>query len=150
LSEQSSLSGLVGTTGTIAEEDCFGGLLPVPSSINVASLGNGGLACLGGGVSAGASIALSPGIGVNANIGIPLNGPFTNSVDVLKEINLTAVGALLTTATASVSGIEQSFTTQGAATPEPGTLLLGGFGLIGFALVLRRRRHAAIKARLHY
>lgn len=141
LSEQSALSGLIGTSGTIAEEDCFGGALPLPGDVNIASLGSGGLACLGGGVSVGASIGLTPGVNANATVGIPINGPFTNSVDVLKEINLTAVGALLTDATASVADISQGFTTVGAPTPEPGTfyMLLGGCGLIGISLAQRKR-----------
>ncbi len=139
LSEQSSLSGLIGTSGIIAEEDCFGGALPTPSNVNIASLGSGGLACLGGGVSVGASVGLAPGVNASASVGIPINGPFTNSVDVLKEINLAAIGALLTPATASVSDISQGFTTD---TPEPGSfyMLLAGCGLFAIAFARRRRR----------
>lgn len=134
LAEQSSLTGI--STGTVAEEDCFGGLLPVPGSINVASLGNGGLACLNGGLSVGATVGLSPGVNANANVNIPINGPFTNSVDVLKEISLTAIGS------ASVSSITQSFatTTNVTGAPEPGSMFLGGCGLLGVALALRRRQ----------
>jgi hypothetical protein len=145
LSEQSSLSSpvpIAGATGIVAEEDCYGGLLPAPNAL--LSLGSGGLACLGGGLSVGSSIALTPGGNTNTTVGIglPLGAPFTNSVDVLKELNLTAVGALVTDGTASVSSIGQAFTT-GAATPEPGSFFLGGCGLIGVALALRRRAAGA-------
>jgi hypothetical protein len=150
LSEQSSLSSpvpLVGATGLVAEEDCFGGALPLPGSVNIASLGSGGLACLNGGVSVGASIALGQGgVGANASIGIPINGPFTNSVDVLKELNLTAVGLVITPGTASVSSIGQTFTTNtGSAAPEPGSFLLGGCGLLGVALILRYRTKSKLQ-----
>ena len=141
LGETTSLSGPVGTTGTIAEQDCFGGLLPV----NLLSLGNGGLACGTSGLSIGASVALSQGIGVNANVPIQFSGAPTSSVDILKEINLTASGLVLQTATASVSSITQGFTTVGpsANAPEPGSMLLGGIGLLGVALGLRRRQKLA-------
>jgi hypothetical protein len=145
LGETTTLTGPLGTTGTIAEQDCFGGLLPV----NVLSLGNGGLACTPGGLSVGASLALAQGIGVNANIGIPVVGLPTSSVDVLKEINLTASGVLFNTATASVSSITQGFSTVGgpASAPEPGSLFLGGLGLLGVALGLRRRERVAATVR---
>jgi hypothetical protein len=118
--------------GVLAEEDCYGGLLPVPSRTNLLSLGSGGLTCLGGGLSTGASIA-TPIAGANVNIGIPLGYPFTNSVDVLKELNLTEVLG------SSGQVITQGFTTDAAPAPEPGSFFLGGCGLLGVALALRRR-----------
>jgi hypothetical protein len=126
LSTVSSLSGLV-TSATVAEEDCFGGLLPGPS--NLLSLGNGGLACTPGGLSVGASVALTPGVNVDASVPIPLIGAPVQSVDVLKEINLVAALG----GSVSISSIGQSFATEsnGAAAPEPGSFLLGGFGLLG-------------------
>jgi hypothetical protein len=150
LSEQSALTSPllgIGSTGLIAEEDCFGGALPAPNAL--LSLGSGGLACLGGGLSVGASIALAPGVGVNASVPIQLGSGFTNSVDVLKEINLTAVGNILTLTpgTAAITGIGQSFTTQNAATaPEPGSFFLGGCGLVGVAMALRRKAKGGAKA----
>jgi PEP-CTERM motif len=130
LSEQSNLSGLV-SVGAVAEQDCYGGLLPV----GLLSLGDGGLVCLGGGLSVGASLALTPAVGANASVPIQFTG-FSNSVDVLKEIDLTsALGG-----SASVTGIGQSFTTiNQSAVPEPTTMFLGGCGLIGLAFFRRRR-----------
>lgn len=137
LGQTSSLSGPIGTTGTIAEQDCFGGLLPV----NLVSLGNGGLACTSGGLSIGASLALAQGIGLTTSVPIQFSGTPTSAVDVLKEINLTASGLLTQTATASVSSITQGFSAVGpsANAPEPGSLFLGGVGLLGVALGLRRK-----------
>jgi hypothetical protein len=133
LNVNSTLTGVV-STGIVAEEDCFGGALPAPNAL--LSLGSGGLACLGGGLSVGASAALNLGVGVNASVPIPLFGAPTSSVDVLKEINLTTV-----LGSATINTIGQSFTTAstGTATPEPGSFFLGGCGLLGFALVLRRK-----------
>jgi hypothetical protein len=138
LSEQSALTGLT-SLGLVAEQDCYGGLLPV----GLLSLGDGGLACTNGGLSVGASLALTPLTNTNANVTIPFTG-FSNSVDVLKEINLTA--ALF--GSASVTGIGQSFATQTntAATPEPASLFLGGCGLIALALFRpRKSNRSAIK-----
>lgn len=133
LNTTSTLTGVV-STGLVAEEDCFGGALPAPNAL--LSLGSGGLACLGGGLSVGATDTLNLGTNINASVPIPLFGAPTSSVDVLKEINLTTL-----VGTASLSSIGQSFSTAstGTATPEPGSLLLGGCGLLGLALVLRRK-----------
>jgi hypothetical protein len=96
-------------------------------------------------------LALSAGLDVPANVNLPLNTPFTNSVDVLKEINLSAVGSVLplgsgTPGTASIASIGQTFSAENATgTPEPGTFFLGGCGLLGFGLALRRRAKAASK-----
>jgi hypothetical protein len=130
LSEQSTLTGL-GSLGTVAEQDCYGGVLPV----GILSLGSGGFACLGGGISVGTSIGLTPGGNANANANVIFTG-FSSSVDVLKEIDLTAALG----GSASVTGIGQSFTTE--ATPEPTTFLLGGCGLVALAMILRHRRRA--------
>jgi len=142
LNVNSSLSGLV-PTAVVAEEDCFGGLLPGPTPL--LSLGNGGLACLGSGPSVGASAALTEGINLNASVPIPLFGAPTASVDVLKEINLATV-----LGSASIGSIGQSFdivnTQQGSTAPEPGSFVLGGCGFIGFALMLRRKAKGASKA----
>lgn len=134
LGEHSALSGL-GSLGVVAEEDCYGGALPLPQNVNILSLGSGGLACLGGGPSVGTSLALTPLVNANANASIQFSG-FSNSVDVLKEVSLTGVLG----GSASVSGISQSFTTQTATTPEPGAFFLGGCGLVLLALVRPRRK----------
>ena len=131
LSEHSALVGGV-SVGLVGEQDCYGGLLPV----NVASLGNGGLACTTGGLSVGTNINLTPGVNAQANPAIVFTG-FSNSVDVLKEVSLTAaIGG-----SASVSSIGQSFTTELAsvATPEPASLFLGGCGLIALAIFRPRK-----------
>jgi len=136
LNTNSTLTGVV-STGIVAEEDCFGGLLPSPSAL--LSLGSGGLACLGGGLSVGASEALNLGVNVNASVPIPLFGAPSSSVDVLKEINLTTV-----VGTATINTIGQSFSTVNtSATPEPGSFFLGGCGLLGFGMILRRRAKGA-------
>lgn len=134
LGEHSALSGL-GSLGLVAEEDCFGGALPLPQNVNILSLGSGGLACLGGGPSVGASLALTPLVNANANASIVFSG-VSSSVDVLKEISLTGVLG----GSASVTGISQSFATQTTATPEPGAFFLGGCGLMVLALIRPRRK----------
>ena len=134
LSEQSALTGLA-SLGAVAEEDCYGGALPVVN-VNLLSLGEGGIACTSGGLAVGASIALTPLTNTNANANLVFNG-FTSTVDVLKEIDLTAAAL----GTAQVTGIGQTFTTEtnGSAVPEPTTMFLGGCGLIALALLRPRR-----------
>lgn len=133
LNEHSSLSGL-GSLGLVAEEDCYGGALPLPGAVNLLSLGSGGLACLGGGPSVGASLALTPLANANGNASIQFSG-FSQSVDVLKEVSLTGVLG----GSATVSGVSQSFTTL-EAVPEPATFFLGGCGLVLLALLRPRRK----------
>jgi hypothetical protein len=127
--------GLLGatTTATVAEQDCYGGA--IIGKENIVSLGNGGLACLGGGLSAGVGVALGLGANVDASAGLEFSGT-SASVDVLKEVVLTTVLG----GSASISGIEQAFTitggaqTNSGAVPEPGSFFLGGCGLILVAL----------------
>ena len=112
------------STAAVAEVDCLGGLLNVRS---VPYTGLGGVACLGGGVAASANALLPAGTGVNAFVNIPL-APEVQTIDVIKDITLTAVAG-----TATIIDIGQSFNTV-QATPEPMTFLLAGLTLavIGF------------------
>jgi hypothetical protein len=129
LSEKSALTGL--SAGIAAEEDCSGGALPLPSKINVLSLGSGGLACLGGGVSVGASIGLGslvPG-SADANVNIPINR-FSSSVDVLKELQLVAVAG-----SAQINNVGQAFT----VTPEPASFFFAGCGLLALGMLRKRK-----------
>ena len=132
LAETSALTGL--STGLVAEEDCYGGALPTPT--NLLSLGNGGLACLTGGITVGASVGnnlvLGAGNNANANVNLETNQGPVSSVDVLKEISLTGLAG-----GAQVNSVTQSF--QTTVTPEPAAYLLCGCGLIGFALVRPRK-----------
>jgi hypothetical protein len=129
LSETGSVTGL--STAAIAELDCYGGLLQLPNPIT----GIVGLGCLSGGVAVGGNVSLPLGTTgtVNANIEFQ---KFTTTVDVLKDITLAGV-----LGGASVTGIGQQFSTGAAGTtvPEPTSLFLGGCGLIGLALVGRRK-----------
>jgi hypothetical protein len=129
LDAQGSLSGVglgkLTTTGTVAEQDCYGGL--IAGKENIVSLGNGGLACLGGGLSTGVGVGLALGTNVDANANLQFSGT-SASVDVLKEVVLTTVLG----GTASISSINQSFTTTVA--PEPASFFLGGCGLILLAV----------------
>jgi hypothetical protein len=134
LDAQGSLSGSnlitkLTTTASVAEQDCYGGL--ITGKENLLSLGNGGLACTTGGLSTGTSVNLALGASVGANAGIEFSGT-SASVDVLKEVVLTTVLG----GNASISTIDQAFTTTqgGAAAPEPGSFFLGGCGLILVAL----------------
>lgn len=129
LSETGSVSGL--STAAIAEVDCYGGLLQLPNAIT----GIVGVGCLSSGVAAGGNVALPLATTGTVNADIEFSG-FSTTVDVLKDITLAGI-----VGSASVTGIGQSFATEtgGANTPEPGSLFLGGCGLIGLALVGRRK-----------
>jgi hypothetical protein len=129
LSATGDVTGL--STAAIAEVDCYGGLLQLPNAIT----GIVGLGCLNSGVAVGGNVSLPTGLGVDANANIEFAG-FSTTVDVLKDITLAGV-----LGSASISGIGQSFTTEtgGSALPEPSSFFLGGCGLIGLALVGRRR-----------
>lgn len=131
-----ALTGLA-AVGSIDEEDCYGGLLPVPSGLNLASLGNGGLACLDGTLAVGSSDGVKVadiGAGANVNIALPLGSPVTTSVDVLKEIQLTdLLGG------ASVASVTQGFSTANAPVPEPASIFFTGCGLLSLGIFTRRR-----------
>ncbi|MBI4908250.1 MAG: hypothetical protein HY820_31780 [Acidobacteria bacterium] len=116
-----SVSGLI-AGASVTEVDCLGGLL------NVRSLPYTGLAsvgCLGGGIEAGTSLALSPGIGVSAQAQVVFS-PIAFHVDVLKNIAVTGV-----LGSASVTSVSQAFSTESASNPvpEPSTALFLCFGL---------------------
>jgi hypothetical protein len=138
LSDFGTVTGL--STATVAEVDCNGGLLQLPNQINHLV----GVACLGGGPSAGANAALPLGTNVSANANIILDDE-SFSIDVLKDVTLTAA-----LGTASVTSIGQQFTPGTATTPEPTSFLLGGCGLIGLALVRRRKAKKAVKPSPYY
>jgi len=144
LDAQGSLSGRgilnATTTATVAEQDCYGGV--IVGKENILSLGNGGLACLGGGLSTGVGVALGLGADVDASAGLQFSGT-SASVDVLKEVALTTVLG----GTASISEVDQAFTTtggvqQGSTAPEPASFFLGGCGLI---LIAVGRLHWKVK-----
>jgi hypothetical protein len=136
LGATASLTGL--SVAAVSEVDCNGGLLQLPNTVT----GLGGVACLTGGISAGNTTNLSILGGLSANANIVLT-PTDTSVDVLKDVTLTSV--LLGSAT--IGSISQDFTTNASSTaPEPGSLFMGGCGLLGFAFVLRRKAKAASKA----
>lgn len=140
LDAQGSLSGKgplnATTTATVGEQDCYGGV--IVGKANILSLGNGGLACLGGGLSTGVGVSLGLGADVDASAGLEFSGT-SASVDVLKEVALTTVLG----GTASISEVDQAFTTTaGTATPEPASFFLGGCGLI---LITLGRLHWKIK-----
>lgn len=129
LSETGSVTGL--STAAVAELDCYGGLLQLPNPIT----GIVGLGCLNSGIATGANVALPLGVTGTVNADIEFQ-KFSTTVDVLKDVTLAGI-----LGGASVTGIGQQFSTgvAGTAVPEPTSLFLGGCGLIGLALVRRRR-----------
>lgn len=128
LGETGAVTGL--STAAVAEVDCYGGLLQLPNPIT----GIVGLGCLNSGIAAGANANLPLGVSGTVNANIVFNG-FSTTVDVLKDVTLAGI-----LGSASVSGIDQQFTTEaGASTPEPASFLMGGCGLIALAMIGRRR-----------
>jgi len=112
---------------TVAEVNCLGGLL-APT----------GIACLSGGINAGATATLGLGANVAANAALLYNPP-VQLVDVIKNITLTSAGTVLLPGTASLSEISQTFSTTGNA-PEPSTWVTLGSALVGLGLLQIRKR----------
>jgi hypothetical protein len=122
-------------TAVVTEVDCNGGLLQLPNQVT----GTAGVACLTGGISTGTTATLSLG-SVSALANIQLAGT-DESVDVLKNVTLAAV-----LGSSTVTSIDQQFTTTGGtSTPEPASFFLGGCGLVGLALVGRRKAKGGSK-----
>lgn len=133
LQATSSTSGIVGLAA-IAEEDCYGGVLPVPSA--PLSLSGSTVACLSSGIGVATPVETSLTGPVDVNLGLPLLDQPTANVDVLKEVQLAAL-----LGSASLSNATQTFGTvnSGSATPEPASFFLGGCGLVVLALVRPRK-----------
>lgn len=131
---------------SVTEVNCVGGLADLRDSNNLLvltpPLNLGDIACNGGGIQAGTSVALAPGTGINANALINL-GPGDNFVDTIKIISvsdLLNIGILGVNGRAQITSVSQTFDGQIQGVPEPGAVLLTGFGLVSLALVRVRRR----------
>ncbi len=125
---QGITSGIV-SANQVLEANCLGGLLPRPLSA-------GGLACLGGGITA-TTTASTPQL--NADATASLVYASVTHVDVIKEIaQAVALGD------ASITSITQTFETASSAseTPEPATFLLLGSSLVVLGGVRIRRKKA--------
>jgi hypothetical protein len=130
LSDTGAVSGL--GTATVAEVDCFGGLLN-PNTPSVA--------CLGGGVGVGANANIT-GTNLSANALIPFASAVPE-VDVIKDITL-ATGVV---GSSAVSSVTQDFNLTGTASavPEPRTMVLAGFGLAALLFAGRRRKSSRLR-----
>ncbi len=122
-------SGIV-SANQVLEVNCLGGVLPRP-------LGTGGLACLGGGITA-TTTAATPEIGADATASLVYAS--VTHVDVIKEIaQAAALGG-----DAHIDSIGHTFLTAsssgGSATPEPTTLLLLGSSFITLGWIRRKQR----------
>lgn len=126
LATTGSTSGLL-SVANVNELDCVGGVFSGTPPV-----------CLSGGVGATVGASIS-GSSTSANAVISFS-PAT-SIDVLKTIDLTSTGTLISPAFANLSSVSQRFGTGPLApVPEPGTYLLSGLALA--TLVHLRRKTA--------
>lgn len=138
-----------GTFGVQTGTDICVGVSPCTTDSNTWGLDSGGpgfhLNDLG---HAGpAELIIGPGPYTNANGSINGNGPHNPFLDQTGAFTITGVTGLTTSST--VTAVDISFGTQastppGTTTPEPGTLLLFGSGLLGIAGIVRKRLSRAV------